>query len=177
MHKIDDEQYNILLNLVNLALFIAIAIVISIFEAFIPFTSIVPGLKLGLSNIILILIMPHYKFSELLFFQIVKISVTTLILGLFSVYLFSLVGGVFALVAMFAVYKVIKKANSYTLSVFGGVFHNVGQIGMAIFYLHTPELILYLPILTIFGSLTGMFNGFIITKLKDNFERNFNAIN
>ncbi len=175
MHKIISSEYKEINRIVNLSLFISVAIVLSIFESFLPFTYVLPGFKLGLSNILIILMLPYYSFNELLLFQVVKVTVTNFILGLLSVYIFSLSGAMFSLIFVYLCYKIFKsKITVESLSVIGAVFHNLGQLLFAMIYLKTPELILYLPFMILLASLTGLINGFIVSKIKIAFDRNFN---
>ncbi len=175
MHKIINKDYLKINKMVNLSLFVSIAIVLSIFEAFLPFSFIIPGFKLGLSNIILILILPYYSFRDLLLFQVVKVTVSSFILGLLSVYLFALSGAIVSLCAIYLSYKIFKdKLTGASLSVIGAVFHNLGQLVFSIFYLSAIGLLYYLPFMVFAAGLTGLFNGYIITKLKFIFDRNFN---
>ncbi len=165
-------------KLTNFALFISISIVLSIFEMMIPIGFILPGLKLGLGNLLLVILLDHYSFKELLIFQIIKISITTFILGLFSIYMFSLSGGLLALVVMYSLRKIFKtKITTYTLSMSGAIAHNLGQIIFAIFALKSPELISYIPFLVIFGSITGFGLGYLIELIKPFIIRGIDATN
>ncbi len=87
------NEYKEVQKIINFTLFISIGIALSIFDLLIPINLILPGAKLGLSNIILVLLLKHYKLKDLIIFQFIKITITTFIVGLFSVYLFSLSGG------------------------------------------------------------------------------------
>lgn len=163
-------------KLTNFALFISISIVLSIFEMLIPINFIMPGLKLGLGNLLLIILLDHYSFKELLVFQLLKISITTFMLGLFSIYLFSLSGGILALIVMYGLRKLFKsKITIYTLSMSGAIAHNIGQILFAIFALKSPELISYIPFLCVFGSITGFMLGYIAEYIKPYITRGINA--
>lgn len=154
-------------KITNFALFISISIVLSIFEMLIPINFVIPGVKLGLGNMLLVILLDYYDFKELLVFQIIKISVTTFILGLFSIYLFSLSGGLLALVVMYSVRKIFKdNVTTYTLSMCGAIAHNIGQIIFAIYALKTPELIGYVPFLVVFGSITGFGLGYCIELIR-----------
>lgn len=154
-------------KITNFALFISISIVLSIFEMLIPVNFIVPGVKLGLGNMLLVILLDYYDFKELLVFQIIKISVTTFILGLFSIYMFSLSGGLLALIVMYSVRKIFKtKVTTYTLSMCGAIAHNIGQIIFAIYALKAPELIGYIPFLVLFGSITGFGLGYCIELIR-----------
>ncbi|MGL5020467.1 MAG: Gx transporter family protein [Mycoplasmatales bacterium] len=174
-NKIRDIRYINIKKLVNMSLFISISILLSIIEAMLPISFLVPGIKLGLANIILVLLIFNYSLKDLIVFQFVKITVTTFILGVFSVYLFSLSGGMLALFIMYTFKKVFGKyVTIYTISVLGSVAHAVGQTLFAAFYLKTSELILYIPFLVIFGCISGLAIGHIAFKIQPSFERKLN---
>ncbi len=169
------KEYLNVQKIINFTLFISIAIALSIFDMLIPINLILPGAKLGLSNIILVLLIKHYNLKELIIFQFIKITITTFIVGLFSVYLFSLSGGFLALFVMYGLYKIFKeKISVYTLSMAGAISHNIGQIIFAIFYLKSIELIFYIPFLVLYGSITGFVLGYIILKINPYVERKIN---
>lgn len=165
-------------KLTNFALFISISIVLSIFEMMIPVNFVLPGVKIGLGNLLLVILLDFYSFQELFMFQLIKISITTFILGLFSIYMFSLCGGMLALIVMVLLRKVFKaKISTYTLSMSGAIAHNIGQIIFAIFALKSPELITYIPFLVVFGCIAGFILGFIIEKIKPTIIRGIDAAN
>ncbi len=169
------KEYLNVQRIVNFTLFISIGIALSIFDLLIPINLILPGAKLGLSNIILVLLLKHYNFKELFIFQFIKITITTFIVGLFSVYLFSLSGGFLALLVMYSLYKLFKeKVSIYTLSISGAIAHNIGQIIFAIFYLKSIELIFYIPFLVLYGSITGFILAYIIVNINPYVERKIN---
>ena len=161
-----DKNYLNIKKTVDLAFFLSIAIVLSVFESFIPISFVLPGVKLGLTNIILVLLITKYSFKELLIFQVIKIVITTFILGVFSTFMFSLSGGLLALVLMFFAKKIFKsKITIYTVSMIGGIAHNVGQTLFAMWFLNAYELIFYIPALVVVGCITGFILGYIIEKL------------
>ncbi len=154
-------------KLTNFALFISISIVLSIFEMMIPIGFIMPGLKLGLGNLLVVILLDYYSFKELLVFQVIKISITTFVLGLFSIYMFSLCGGILALVVMYILRTIFKtKISTYTLSMSGAIAHNIGQILFAIFALKAPELVSYIPFLVTFGCVSGFALGYVVERIK-----------
>ncbi len=163
-------------KITNFALFISISIVLSIFEMLIPINFIIPGVKLGLGNLLLVILLDYYSYKELVVFQLIKISITTFILGLFSIYLFSLSGGLVALTLMYIVRKLFKhKVTTYTISMVGAIGHNIGQIIFAIYALQAPELIGYIPFLVLFGSITGFCLAYFIEKIRPFIIRGINV--
>jgi heptaprenyl diphosphate synthase len=164
---IRDKNYIEVKKSVAMALFIAMAICLSVIEAFIPINFVIPGVKLGLANIILVILLYHYNFKQLLMFQFLRITITSFILGIFSVYLFAMTAGFFSLIVMFILVKIFKnKISIYIVSMCGAITHNVIQVMVAIVFMRTPELVYYIPYVIIFGVITGFINGYIITKLK-----------
>lgn len=161
-----DENFIKIKQIVNLTLFISIAILLSVFEAYIPILSFaIPGVKLGLSNVILLLILPYYKFQQLLIFQFLKVTISTFILGIFSVYLFSLVASIVALVVMYLVYRAFSEHISiYSLSILGSISHNVTQLILAMIYVKSIYLYNYLNVLVISGFIMGLIIAYISDK-------------
>lgn len=154
-------------RITNFALFISISMILAMFEMFIPINFVVPGVKLGLGNLLLVILIDYYSLRELFIFQLIKISITTFILGLFSVYMFSLSGGMLSLFVMYGIRKIFKsKVTTYTLSMCGAIAHNLGQIVFAIFALKSPELIGYIPFLVVFGSITGFVLGYVVEHVR-----------
>ncbi len=163
---------------VNLTLFISLAITLSLFDNLLPINFIIPGMKLGLANLVIVLLLPYYRFHELVMIQVLRVTITAFILGLFSIYFFSLSGALFALGLMYGSRWIFKtKITYYTVSMIGAIGHNAGQICFAIIYFRTPELVYYLPFLVLFGSITGFFLGHVITMIAPLIEGRFNVKN
>ncbi len=161
---------------VNLTLFISLAITLSLFDNLIPVNFIVPGMKLGLANLVIVLLLPYYRLRDLILIQVLRVTITAFILGLFSIYFFSLSGAIVALILMYFARRIFKtKISYYTISMIGAIGHNFGQICFAIIYFRTPQLIYYLPFLVLFGSITGFFLGHVITKIAKVVEGRFNV--
>ena len=133
-------------------IFTALALILGYVELLIPIHFGIPGAKLGLANLITILL-----------------SVARVVLGgfifsnLFSI-LYSLAGGILSLIVM----GILKKTGKFTVvgvSVCGGVFHNVGQLAVAMAVVQTYEVGYYFPVLLIAGLLTGMLIGMISAEV------------
>lgn len=141
-----------------LGLLLAMSIVLSIVESFLPSFGIV-GAKLGLANIITIVLL--YTFSEKDAFVIVilRIMLVPLLRGFnLNTFLLSLSGGMLAFFLMTA-FKRLKIFNVVSVSVMGSLGHALGQIGMAMLLLNTPELKYYFPFLFAIAIPTGFFVG------------------
>ncbi len=143
----------------------AAAIVIAILESFIPSVGI-PGVKLGLANIVILIILYELGIWEACVVNLLRVLVVSLVRGTFLSmgFLMSLTGCVFSLGIMILFYLLIKKFSIIGVSVIGSIFHVTGQILIAMIYLGTAYIFLYLPVIAISAIITGVFVG-IVTKL------------
>ncbi len=161
---------------VTLAVLIAVSIVLSIVESMISaFVFIIPGVKLGLANIVTLIVLYIYGPKEAGVVAFLRIILVILISpvaggGLFSPASFmSFAGGALAYAAMLAM-KGFRRFSILSVSVAGSLFHMVGQIGAAIVVLETAALIYYLPYMILLAVPTGVFTGLVGKKLVTVFE-------
>ena len=138
------------------------AIVIAILESFIPSIGI-PGVKLGLANIVILIILYELGIVEAIIVNLLRVIVVGLVRGTFlgMGFFMSLTGAVFSLGIMILFYLLIKKFSIIGVSVIGSIFHVGGQILIAMIYLGTAYIVLYLPVLAISAIITGVFVGII----------------
>ena len=141
------------------------AIVIAILESFIPSVGI-PGVKLGLANIVILIILYELGIIEAIVVNLLRVLVVGLVRGTFLSmgFLMSLTGAVLSLGIMILFYLLIKKFSIIGVSVIGSIFHVFGQILIAMLFLGTAYIFLYLPIIAISAIITGVFVG-IVAKL------------
>ena len=136
----------------------ALALIFSYVEALVPFNAGVPGIKLGLANLVPLIIMyrmdARYAFAA----NLIRVLLAGLLFsGLFAA-LYSLAGSC----ASFLVMYLLKKAGLFSVigvSMGGGVFHNLGQLLVAILLISGPQLIHYMPVLIISGMAAGIIVG------------------
>lgn len=143
-----------------IGLLVALAFIFSYIEFLIPINLGVPGIKLGLAN--LVVIVAIYTIGEKTAFalSLVRIILVAFTFGNLASMLYSLAGGILSFVVMAAA----KKTEWFSVkgvSVLGGVFHNVGQIVMAMIILETSQLIFYLPVLLVAGTVSGLIIGLL----------------
>ena len=144
------------------ALFSAFAILASYIETFIPSLGI-PGVKLGLANIAIVLALFLLDAESAIILNVVRIVIVGLLFGsLFSIS-FALAGAFVSLTVMIILKKVFK-FSIITVSIFGGFFHNVGQLIVAFILVDNYSVFTYLPVLLIAGIITGLIIG-ILAKL------------
>ena len=143
----------------------AAAIVIAILESFIPSIGI-PGVKMGLANIVILIILYELGIWEAGVVNLLRVLVVSLVRGTFLSmgFLMSLTGATLSFGIMVLFYLLIKKFSIIGVSVIGSVFHVTGQIIIAMIFLGSAYIFLYLPIIAISAIITGVFVG-ITAKL------------
>ena len=138
----------------------ALAMIFSYIESLVPIPIPVPGVKLGLANMAIMIVMFTIGTREAVFVDIIRVVLTSMLFGNFNSFLFSISGAVLSIVVM-AVLKHTDKFSEVGISVTGGVMHNIGQIIAAIIIMDTSAIILYLPVLMISGVVTGIVIGIV----------------
>ena len=143
----------------------AAAIVIAILESFIPSIGI-PGVKMGLANIVILIILYELGIWVAGVVNLLRVLVVSLARGTFLSmgFLMSLTGAALSFGIMVLFYLLIKKFSIIGVSVIGSVFHVTGQIIIAMIFLGSAYIFLYLPIIAISAIITGVFVG-ITAKL------------
>lgn len=141
-----------------LGLFTAFAMILSFVESQIPTFVAIPGIKLGLPNIAIIIILYRFGWKEASIISLLRVFLTSLLFGTVLSMLYSIAGAVLSLIAMILLKNFL---STVTISVIGGVFHNIGQIAVAILVTETQQLLYYLPILIISGVIAGVVVGII----------------
>lgn len=140
----------------------ASAVVIGIIESFIPSIGI-PGIKLGLANIVILVTLYELGIIEAIFVNVLRVVLVSLIRGtIMSMgFVMSLTGAIFSLGIMILFYLVIKKFSIIGVSVIGAIFHVVGQILIAMIYLGTSGIVYYLPFIALSAIVTGVIVGIV----------------
>lgn len=147
------------------AMLTVIALIFGYIEALFPILLPIPGLKLGLGNIVVLICIYTINSKYAFFVMIVKVILSVLLFASPSMLIYSLSGGVLSYLVMITMKK--YSFNIITVSIGGGVFHNLGQLAAAFFVLDSINLIYYAPFLILCGATTGAITG-VITKLITN---------
>ena len=150
---------NLMLLLGVIALVFVGAHVLGFVESMLPAVSGVPGIKLGLSNIITLVVLWKYSAKDAFFVLLVRILLATMFFGQAMSLLYSLSGGILCLFAMLLVKLLLHGNYLFLASMTGAVFHNLGQIGVAFLLTSVPAVLVYLPFLLLSGLVTGLFIG------------------
>ena len=146
-------------KLAYLGLCTAVALILAYVEVLLPpLFSAIPGIKLGLPNIAIIFVLYRYGIRSAAAVSFVRMAVVAMLFGNPMTFVYSLAGAFLSLSVM-ALLRRMDFLSMVGVSVAGGVFHNVGQILMAMLLLGTAELGYYLIVLAITGTVSGIFVG------------------
>lgn len=138
--------------------FTALALIFSYVELLIPINFGIPGAKLGLANLVIIIVLYKTDWKEALLLSVVRIVLAGFLFGNLFGILYSLAGGILSL----AVMALLKRSGAFSIigvSMAGGVSHNVGQLIMAMLVVETYAVGYYLSVLLIAGLITGTLIG------------------
>lgn len=153
-----------------MALLTAVALIIFVVEAQIPNPIPIPGIKLGLANIVTVYAMFALGPGSTLMILLSRIFLGSLFSGQVMAMLYSLGGGLLCYLAMLVLRRLITQDQIWVCSAIGAIFHNFGQMAVAIAVTKTPGLLAYLPFLTISAVLAGTFTGlcaqFVVKRLR-----------
>lgn len=157
-------------RLVYIALLAAQAVVIGLLERAIPFPfAFAPGAKLGLSNIITCISLYTLSFKDTFIIVAIRLVLATLLGGTISTFLYSASGAIISLLGMFLVKQLgPKRISIIGVSTTGGILHNVGQLLVASFLAKSWNVMLYLPVLSFIGILSGIAVGIAANYLLKN---------
>lgn len=145
-------------KLTQLAMLTGVALIIFVIELQIPNPFPIPGIKLGLANIITVYAVYHFREGEVMMIVFCRIFLAAVFSGNMMALAYSFAGSVLCLAGMLLLRKIIDKNHIWIASVFGAVLHNIGQIIIAVLVMGTGVLV-YLPFLLVSGSLAGAFTG------------------
>ena len=147
------------LRLTNLALLTTVALIIFVVEANIPPLTSIPGIKMGLANIVTLSVFYLYNRKDALMVLLVRVILGALASGQIMTLPYSLSGGLLCFCVCALLLPLFPLKRLWLLSVIGAIFHNIGQIIVAVVLTGTPEIIWYLPVLLISGTISGFFTG------------------
>lgn len=151
-------------RLTTLGLLMALAFVLSYVEYLLPLNIGIPGAKVGLANLVVMVALYSIGSKDALLLSFVRVLLVGFTFGNMAMMLYSMAGAALSFLAML-LFKRTKLFTATGVSVIGGVFHNVGQIIVAIFVLETASLIYYLPFLIIIGTVSGVVIGIISSMI------------
>lgn len=148
----------------HMGMYIALALIFSYVEMLIPFNIGVPGIKLGLANIVVVLVLYKMGWKEAYCVSVGRVFLAGILFGNLASISFSLAGGVLSLTIMCLLYK-RENFSVLGISIAGAVFHNLGQILMAMIVVSSFNVMYYFPVLMIAGILTGLVIGIVSKEM------------
>ncbi len=143
----------------------ALAMIFGYVEALIPFGFGIPGIKLGIANIVIVLALYMLPAYQALLIQLARIVLVSFLFGNMAMMIYSLAGGILSFFAML----LLKKAKGFSItgvSIAGGVSHNIGQLAVAVLTVQNVRIAFYAPVLLIAGLLTGCLIGMLAYRVK-----------
>ena len=146
-------------KLTQLSVLCAIALTIFMVEAQIPPLLPIPGIKLGLANIVTVFAVFALGPKEAAAVLFVRIFLGAVFAGNFSTIFYSAAGGGLAILVTIGLRRILSKNQLWVAGCLGAVAHSVGQMAMAIAITQTGELLLYLPVMIVVSIVTGLFTG------------------
>ena len=146
-------------KLTTLALLSAIALMIFVLEAQLPAPIPVPGVKLGLANIVTVFAVFAIGGGDAAAVLAVRIFLGAVFAGNFSTILYSAAGGALAILTTIGLKRILTQRQLWVAGACGAVAHSVGQMAAAIWISGTPGLVIYLPVMIACGIVTGLFTG------------------
>ncbi len=146
-------------KLLRLALLTAVSLILYLVENQIPAPVPVPGVKLGLGNIIVLCVLFRYGWKEALAVLLVKVLLGSALTGNLGAVAYALTGGLLSLGGMCLLRPILTDRQLWVGSVIGAMLHNLGQLSMAAAISQTPGIFGYLPVLLLSGMVTGLFTG------------------
>ncbi len=142
---------------------VALAMVLAFLESLLPAFVAIPGVKLGLTNLVVMVALYKMRQADALIINIIRIILVGLTFGNAFSMIYSLAGGILSFIIMWLMYRAGEKKafSAVGVGAAGGVAHNIGQIIIAAFVLKTTGIVFYLPVLLISGLTAGVVIGII----------------
>ena len=158
----------------RMGLLLALSMILSYVETLIPAFVAVPGVKIGLANIVIVFALYTLGDMEAISLSLIRVLLSSLLFGSVLSLLYSFSGALLSLVGM-VLMKKVKIFSATVVSVTGGVLHNLGQILVACLVLETDVLLYYLPVLILSGTITGAVIGIIASLVIKRLENNIRS--
>lgn len=146
-------------KITRLGLLTAVALIMFVIEMQIPNPVPVPGVKLGLANIVTVYAVFRFRGREVLLMVLTRLLLGALLSGTAVSFLFSLCGSLLCLAGMLPLRRAVSERHIWLCSIAGAVLHNVGQMIAAVAVMQTFLVLIYLPPLLVSGCIAGAFTG------------------
>lgn len=151
-------------RIASLGVLTALALIFSYIEFLIPLPIAIPGIKLGLANIVVLVCLYALGEKYAFLINVTRIALAALLFGSVFSALYALAGGLVSFAAM-ALLKRTKRFSVCGVSMAGGVFHNLAQLSVAGFLVESAQVFYYFPVLLLSGMATGIGIGVLATLM------------
>ncbi len=148
---------------------LSISLVLSYLEMLLPVLVAVPGVKIGLANIITMFLLYRTDMKRTLAFTCVRVLIAGILFSGVSGIIYSLSGGIFCVVVM----SLLKRCSIFSVlgvSMAGAIAHNMGQIFIAILIMENIHIVYYLPVLCISGVISGLLVGYLAFMIMERYR-------
>lgn len=165
---------NKLNKMIFLSILVSLGLALSVLESAIPLPIAMPGAKLGLSNMVVLITLVVFGFKEGIIVSSLKSIVLMLVTGSISSFIFSISGAILSGIAMYIAYKYFSRIFSLIgVSIIGALAHVFAQVTIASIIMNNLRIYSYLPFLMIVSIFTGYFVGLSSTYIINNLRKNF----
>ena len=151
-------------KLTTLGLSVALALILSYVESLLPPLVAVPGVKVGLPNIVILFLLYRYGWKEAGAVSLLRLLLSAALFTGFAAFFYGLAGAVLSLIGS-ALLKRTGRFSPLGVSVVGGVLHNLGQIALAALILDSGYIFSYFPVLLLSGTLAGALMGLLAGEM------------
>lgn len=164
-------------KMIFISILVSIGLALSVLESAIPLPIAMPGAKLGLSNMVVLVTIIVFGFKDGLKVAMLKSAVLMLITGSISSFIYSLSGAILSAIMMYLSYRYMSKIFSLIgVSIIGALSHNFAQVSIASLMMNNLRIYTYLPFLMIMSLFTGYFVGLSSRYIVKNLKKNFRAL-
>lgn len=158
-------------KLVTLSMFTGVALSIFIIESYFPPLVPIPGVKMGLSNVVTLVLLLLYDEKDSFLVLLLRIALSSVLIGQLVSFFYSLFGGLACFLIMALLFRAFQGKYGILVSMMGAVFHNLGQMAAALWLTGSKSVLAYLPILMVSAIITGFFTGCVALGLIGRLKR------
>lgn len=158
------------IRITELGMLLTISLVLSYLESMLPVIVAVPGVKIGLANIITMLILYNKRFGTVFLFVTVRVVLAGILFSGVPGIIYGFAGSLFC-IGIMSILKRFPFFSVMGVSMTGAIFHNAGQIFVAVFMIENTNVLYYLPFLCISGTVSGLLVGYIAYILIKKYNR------
>ncbi len=164
-------------KMIFISLLVSVGLALSVIESAIPLPIALPGAKLGLSNMVVMVTLVVFGFKEGIKVAMLKSTILMLVTGSITSFFYSLSGAILSCVVMYIFYRYFSKIFSLIgVSIAGAASHNFAQVSVAVLILNNTRIYSYLPFLLLTSLFTGYFVGLSSIYIVDNLRKNFRIL-